>query len=169
MQRRRRQRLAIVVLGLVMLGAAAALVLTQLQDNIVFFRSPSEVLSGGGAAERRLRLGGLVEENSVARDADGGVRFRVTDLAATVPVTYRGILPDLFREGQGVVVEGRMREGVFIADTVLAKHDENYMPPEVAQALKDSGQWQHMREVLEEQGQIEPADSGGNNSGGGGR
>jgi cytochrome c-type biogenesis protein CcmE len=84
-------------------------------------------------------------------------------------VTYRGILPDLFREGQGVVVEGRMREGVFIADTVLAKHDENYMPPEVAQALKDSGQWQHMREVLEEQGQIEPADSGGNNSGGGGR
>lgn len=169
MQRRKRQRLAIVALGLATLGAAAALVLTQLQDNIVFFRTPSEVLSGGTAMERRMRLGGLVEENSVARDADGGISFRVTDLATAVPVTYRGILPDLFREGQGVVVEGRMRDGVFVADTVLAKHDETYMPPEVADALKESGQWQHMREALEQQGQIEPADGGGDNSGGRGR
>mgnify|MGYP001405740167 CR=1 FL=1 len=147
------RRLTFVVIGLALLGVAAALVLSALEESIVFFHSPSELAASEALPERRLRVGGLVEEGSVVQ---GGatVTFRITDLANTVPVAYTGILPDLFREGQGVVAEGHMDKGVFVADQVLAKHDETYMPPEVAEALKRSGQWQHMREAMEDAGQI---------------
>lgn len=137
------RRLSIYLLGLVVLGAAAALVLTALEDNIVFFHSPSDVASGKAPADRTFRLGGLVEVGSVQRGKGTEVRFAVTDMEHTIPVLYDGILPDLFREEQGVVSEGRLGEdGVFVATEVLAKHDENYMPPEVAEALKASGHWQ---------------------------
>lgn len=153
--KRKHRRLALVGLGLAALGIAVAIVLTQIQDHLVFFHSPTDLVTKPElVADRRLRLGGLVREGSVERQADGIVHFRVTDLSEDVPVTYKGILPDLFREGQGVVVEGRMRDGAFVADQVLAKHDENYMPPEVADSLKQSGQWQHMREKMQANGQI---------------
>lgn len=155
--KRKHQRLAFVGLGLAVLGIAAAIVLTQIGDHLVFFQSPSDLAAKPElTAGRRLRLGGLVQEGSVERQDGGVVQFRITDLAQDVPVTYKGILPDLFREGQGVVVEGRMKDGLFVADQVLAKHDETYMPPEVADALKQSGQWQHMREKLQANGQIAP-------------
>lgn len=147
------RRLTFVVIGLALLGIAAALVLSALEDSIVFFHSPSELAAAEALTDRRLRVGGLVEEGSVTQ-AGATVTFRITDLANTVAVAYTGILPDLFREGQGVVAEGRMEKGVFVADQVLAKHDETYMPPEVAEALKQSGQWQHMREAMEDAGQI---------------
>jgi cytochrome c-type biogenesis protein CcmE len=153
--KRKHKRLTFVVLGLGILGAAAALILTALDESVTFFRSPSELVSDASVGDLRLRLGGLVEEGSVARDGTE-VRFRVTDMQAAVPVVYSGILPDLFREGQGVVAEGRMHDGVFVADEVLAKHDENYMPPEVADALKKSGQWQHMQEKMTGTGQVPP-------------
>ncbi len=140
---RKKRRLIVIGSGMVMLFAAAALVLNAFQDSLVFFRSPSDLAEQPPPRDRAFRLGGLVEEGSVTRQGDGlTIEFRVTDLAHSVPVTYRGILPDLFREGQGVVAEGRLRDdGVFVANEVLAKHDENYMPPEVAEALKKSGQW----------------------------
>lgn len=123
-------------------AAAAALALTAFEDNIVFFHSPTELSERIFAPTQRLRIGGLVEAGSVAKTADGvSVSFTVTDTAKSVPVTFKGILPDLFREGQGIVAEGHLREGVFVATEVLAKHDETYMPPEVAEAIKKSGQW----------------------------
>ncbi len=128
--------------GGVAVAAAAALVLTAFEDNIVFFHSPTELSERNFAPTQRLRIGGLVEAGSVAKAADGvSVSFTVTDTAKSVPVTFKGILPDLFREGQGIVAEGHLREGVFVATDVLAKHDETYMPPEVAEAIKKSGQW----------------------------
>ncbi len=140
---RKRRRLIMIGGGMLMLAAAIALVLTALEENITFFRSPSEVAANDVPAGRAFRLGGMVEEDSFKREADGlTVAFTVTDFANSVPVTYRGILPDLFREGQSVVVQGRLRaDGSFAADEVLAKHDESYMPPEVAEALKKSGRW----------------------------
>jgi cytochrome c-type biogenesis protein CcmE len=140
----KRRRLYFVVAGMVLLGVAAALVLYAMNDSLVFFYSPSELLTKQVPPGRTLRIGGLVETGSVARDADGTtVHFRVTDTAKTVAVVYKGILPDLFREGQGVVAEGKLdASGRFLADTILAKHDETYMPPEVAKALKDQGVWQ---------------------------
>ena len=140
---RKKRRLYLVFAGMVLLGAAAALVLSALRDNLVFFYSPTEILDREIEPRRRLRLGGLVVEGSLERNpGDGSVAFRVTDLSHEVPVTFRGLLPDLFREGQGVVAEGVLdRNGMFRAADVLAKHDENYMPPEVAEALKKSGQW----------------------------
>ena len=121
------------------LGLAAALLLTAMQDDIVFFRSPSDILKDG-AEGTQLRLGGMVEDGSLVRSHDGlSVTFAVTDGAGTVPVAYSGILPDLFREGQGVVVEGKLSNGTFHAATVLAKHDENYMPREVQDALDRGG------------------------------
>ena len=148
------RRLTFVLIGLGLLGIAAALVLSAFDDAIVFFRSPSDLVDHPELGDRRLRIGGLVEDGSVERGSGAVVRFRITDLENAIPVRYTGILPDLFREGQGVVAEGRLRDGVFVADEVLAKHDENYMPPEVADALKKSGQWQHMREKLEASGQL---------------
>jgi cytochrome c-type biogenesis protein CcmE len=140
---RKRRRLLIVLAGMSCLGVAAALMLNAFGGNLVFFYSPSELKDHHVTAGQRLRIGGLVEEKSVVREADGlTITFRVTDLSNAVPVSYRGILPDLFREGQGVVAEGRMGDdGVFQANNILAKHDEKYMPPEVAEALKKSGQW----------------------------
>jgi cytochrome c-type biogenesis protein CcmE len=137
---RKRRRLYFVMLGLLGLGTGIALVLTALQDEIVFFLSPTEV------AERqnhppRFRIGGLVEAGSLVHQGET-ILFSVTDTAHSLDVSYTGLLPDLFREGQGVVAEGRMNtDGTFIASNVLAKHDENYMPREVADALKASGQW----------------------------
>lgn len=134
-------RLAAIGGGLAFLALAAGLALTALEDNIVFFRSPTELAETPVAPGEALRIGGLVREGSVSRD---GLRatFQVTDLAHNINVAYEGMLPDLFREGQGVVAEGRFNaEGVFVADTVLAKHDETYMPPEVAEALEKSGKY----------------------------
>ena len=148
------KRLVFVGLGIGLLGLAALLVLTALEESVVFFHSPSEVAQKQVSADQRLRIGGLVEEGSVQRGPGAEIRFRVTDLASSVGVSYTGILPDLFREGQGVVVEGRIRDHVLMADQVLAKHDENYMPPEVADALKKSGQWQHMQESMRASGQL---------------
>lgn len=134
---RKRRRLYAVLAGMVMLGVAAALVLAALRDNLVFFYSPSDLAEKELAANQRIRIGGLVKTNSVVK-TDGGrtTQFIVTDMRATVPIRYTGVLPDLFREGQGVVAEGRLLpNGVFEASEVLAKHDENYMPPEVADSL----------------------------------
>ena len=139
--KRKHKRLTFVLIALLLLGSAAALVLSAFEENIVFFMSPSDVVAGKVTPDRSFRLGGLVEEGSVDRSAGKTVTFRITDLANTVAVSYTGILPDLFREGQGVVSEGKLVGGTFMADEVLAKHDETYMPPEVADALKNSGQW----------------------------
>jgi cytochrome c-type biogenesis protein CcmE len=140
---RKRRRLIMIGGGLLVLGAAVALVLTALEENITFFRSPSEVAANDVPAGRAFRLGGVVEDESFKREADGlTVAFTVTDFANSVPVTYKGILPDLFREGQSVVVQGRLQpDGSFAADEGLAKHDESYMPPEVAEALEKAGRW----------------------------
>jgi cytochrome c-type biogenesis protein CcmE len=139
----KRKRLWLLLGSLAVLGVAAALVLTALNDNIVFFYSPTQVAEKKPTPERRFRLGGLVEQGSLKKSNDGQViSFKVTDLQRTVDVVYRGQLPDLFREGQGVIAEGSLgADGVFVAREVLAKQDENYMPPEVAKALKESGRW----------------------------
>jgi cytochrome c-type biogenesis protein CcmE len=141
---RKTRRLYLIGALLLALGTAAALVLTAFEDNIVFFYTPSDLTERDLPEGRRFRLGGLVEEGSVSRAADGiTITFRVTDTDKSVPVSFRGLLPDLFREGQGVVTEGSLdASGTFIATEVLAKHDENYMPKEVADALKEKGQWQ---------------------------
>ena len=138
--KRKHKRLTFVVIALSLLGVAAVLVLTAFEENIVFFYSPTDIAEKNVAEGRRIRLGGLVEEGSVKRAGGAVVNFRVTDLTTAIPVTYKGLLPDLFTEGQGVVAEGTLQGGVFRADEVLAKHDETYMPPEVAEALKKSGQ-----------------------------
>lgn len=141
--RARSQRLIMVAVAGVVLVAAIGLALVALRDAIVLFYSPSEVAADHPGIGERIRVGGLVEEGSVERPAEGGARFVVTDGAATIRIVYAGSLPDLFREGQGVVVEGAFVEsGTFEASTVLAKHDETYMPPEVAEALRESGVWQ---------------------------
>jgi cytochrome c-type biogenesis protein CcmE len=136
MKPRTKRGLAIVA-GLATLGVATALVLNAFQSNLVFFFSPTQVASNEAPKERSFRIGGLVEAGSIQRDEKSlKVSFVVTDLAKTVPVTYTGLLPDLFREGKGVVAQGKLgADGVFHADQVLAKHDENYMPPEAAEAL----------------------------------
>ncbi len=141
--RAKRRRLAFVVCGMVTLGAAASLVLAAFEDSIVYFYSPSDVAEHKPPPDRRFRIGGIVVKDSVTRGADATtVRFRVTDTLNTIEVAYTGVLPDLFREGQGVVAEGRLDSlGRFRADEVLAKHDETYMPREVADALKVSGRW----------------------------
>jgi cytochrome c-type biogenesis protein CcmE len=129
-------------LGMLALGAAAALVLTALNDTLVYFYTPADLQAKHVGPDRRLRIGGLVRVGSVEKSG-GSVRFVVTDLTADLPVTYTGVLPDLFREGQGVVAEGRLdAQGLFHASDVLAKHDETYMPKDVADALKKSGHWQ---------------------------
>lgn len=135
------QRLAFISLGFLLLAGAVALVLTAFQENIVFFHSPTDLKTKVINAEQRLRIGGLVVRGSVKNVADANIRFTLTDLANSVQVNFRGILPDLFREGQGIVAEGYFRNGVFQATDVLAKHDENYMPAEVADAIRKAGQW----------------------------
>ena len=130
--------MAMIAGGLAALGIVAALVLTAFQENLVFFFTPSQVVAKEAPQGRTFRIGGMVEMGSVKRQADGvTVQFTVTDTAKTVPVTYRGPLPDLFREGKGVVAQGQLgADGVFRAREVLAKHDENYMPPEATEAVK---------------------------------
>ena len=133
----RHKRIAIALTVVLMLGAAVALVLSAFQSNLVFFYSPSQIASQEAPVNRTFRLGGLVVAGSVQRDGVK-VNFRVTDTAQTVPVQFEGILPDLFKEGKGVVAQGQLQNGVFVAKEVLAKHDENYMPPEAAEALKNA-------------------------------
>jgi cytochrome c-type biogenesis protein CcmE len=145
---RKRRRLTLVGLGMLALAGAAALVLTAFEENIVFFYSPTDLAEKDVPVTRDIRIGGLVEEGSVERpESEVTVRFRVTDGQNSIPVRFTGLLPDLFREGQGVVAEGRLDgDGTFVARDVLAKHDENYMPPEVADALKRSGEWKRQTE-----------------------
>ena len=140
---RKRLRLYLVLASVAVLGLATALVLRALDSELVYFLSPSEIAQKPAAPGQRIRIGGLVENGSVDKSGGETIAFVVTDLAKEVRVTYRGILPDLFREGQGVVVQGAFDDqGQFVAAEVLAKHDETYMPPEVAKALKESGRWQ---------------------------
>ena len=141
---RKRRRLYLLLASLVVFGLGITLALRALNSEIVFFLSPTDIAREKPVAGATLRLGGLVAAGSLQKpDASGLLNFRVTDLAQSVVVHYRGLLPDLFREGQGVVVEGAFDEaGAFFASEVLAKHDETYMPPEVAKALKESGRWQ---------------------------
>ncbi|MGZ8254655.1 MAG: cytochrome c maturation protein CcmE [Burkholderiaceae bacterium] len=136
----RQKRLALIVGGLAVLGVASALVLSAFQENLVFFYSPSQVVNHEAPQGKAFRIGGLVEAGSVKRLPDGlTVAFNVTDTAKVIPVTYKGILPDLFKEGKGVVAQGKLGpDGVFSAHEVLAKHDENYMPPEAAHAVEQA-------------------------------
>ncbi|MGD8591642.1 MAG: cytochrome c maturation protein CcmE [Gammaproteobacteria bacterium] len=138
----RHKRLVIIVAGVAVLGIALTLIFKAFNSNMVFFFSPSDIQAKQAPADRVFRLGGLVEEGSLQREDDGlTVHFKVTDNAYTIPVTYTGILPDLFREGQGVVAQGKLApNGTFKASEVLAKHDETYMPPEVAEALEKTKQ-----------------------------
>ncbi len=137
---RKQKRGALIGGGVAVLAVAVLLVLFALRDTIVFFHTPSDVAANKIATGQRFRLGGLVADGSVKRGQGINVEFAVTDTIGTVLVSYEGVLPDLFREGQGVVTEGRLDPaGRFVADTVLAKHDESYMPPEVAKALKEKG------------------------------
>ena len=144
----KKRRLYLVLGGMSSLGLAVCLVIFAFQDNLVFFYSPTEIAKERVSSDQRIRVGGLVEEGSVISEGDGlTTRFRITDLSQTLSITYTGILPSLFREGQGVIVQGYLQNSTnFVADEVLAKHDENYMPPEVAEALKKSGQWKEKAE-----------------------
>ena len=152
---RKQMRGIFIGVGVGVLGLAAVLVLTALQDSIVFFHSPTDVLEKKIEPGQRFRLGGLVEVGSVQRDQGTEVKFTITDANRTINVRYQGVLPDLFREGQGVVTEGKLvAAGYFQADSVLAKHDENYMPPEVADSLRKQGHWRGGGE------DAKPADSG---------
>ena len=139
----RRRRLVFLLSGLLALGLATTLVLSALEENLVFFYSPTDLQTTPVGTQARIRIGGLVEEGSLQRSADGmEADFRVTDLQHSLAVHYRGLLPDLFREGQGIVAEGHLQaDGRVLAKEVLAKHDETYMPPAVAEALKKSGRW----------------------------
>lgn len=139
---RKQKRLAVIAGLLAVAGAAIGLILYALNDNIVFFYSPSEMKTASFNKARTLRIGGLVAQNSVKRDGTH-VSFTVTDTKTALQVDYNGPLPDLFREGQGIVAEGRLENGVFHATSILAKHDETYMPREVADALKKQGYWRH--------------------------
>ncbi|MEP1931230.1 MAG: cytochrome c maturation protein CcmE [Roseibium sp.] len=140
---RKQRRLTLIGSAGAVLAVALGLILFALNDQIVFFQSPTDIATSAIPHGQRIRLGGLVEDDSVVRSDNAQVTFRVTDMESSVAVTYKGILPDLFREGQGVVTEGVVNpDGVFVADSVLAKHDENYVPKEVAEALKKQGHWQ---------------------------
>ena len=136
----RHQRIALILTGLVVLGIVAALILNAFRSNLVFFYSPTQVAAGEAPKGKPFRIGGMVKEGTLKREADGvTMRFVVTDTEKDIVVAYRGILPDLFKEGKGAVAQGQVSEdGVFVAREVLAKHDENYMPPEAAKAVGDA-------------------------------
>ena len=149
---RKQKRLAMILSGLAVIGVAMGIVLYALSGTITFFYTPSEIAEKGVQAGQRLRLGGLVEKGSWIRGQGTLSTFVVTDTIKAITVTYNGQLPDLFREGQGVVAEGVLEQGgTFLADTVLAKHDENYMPKELADSLKEKGVWQHSGEEAQTQ------------------
>src|SRR5919198_4443896 len=135
--KRRHKRMAFIAVGLAGLGLAAYLAASAFRNNLVFFFSPTQVAAKEAPVNKTFRIGGLVENGSLKRESDGlTIRFTVTDTANTIPVVYKGILPDLFKEGRGCVAQGRVgSDGVFYADQIIAKHDENYMPPEAAKAL----------------------------------
>ncbi len=135
--KRRHKRIGIILVGLAGLSLAAFLVASAFRQNLVFFFSPTQVAAKEAPVDRTFRIGGLVEDGTLKRDSDGlTVRFTVTDTAASIPVVYKGILPDLFKEGRGCVAQGKIGpDGVFQAEQVLAKHDENYMPPEAGEAI----------------------------------
>ena len=140
---RKQRRLVLIGSGLGVLAVAAALVLSALRESIVFFNSPTDIAEKQTVPGQRVRLGGMVKTGSLQRGDNLQVRFEVTDGNKDIPVSYQGIVPDLFREGQGVVTEGHIEPGgIFRADVVLAKHDENYMPREVVETLKKQGHWQ---------------------------
>jgi cytochrome c-type biogenesis protein CcmE len=140
---RKQRRLAMIGTAVAVLGLALGLVLYAMRDSIVFFHAPADVQAKGVQAGARFRLGGLVKEGSIRREENQQITFEVVDAKSSIPVRYQGLLPDLFREGQGVVAEGVLETtGAFRADTVLARHDETYMPREVADALKAQGRWQ---------------------------
>ncbi len=145
---RKKRRIMLIGIGAAFLVSAAVLVGVGMRDTIVFFFSPTEMAERAPGPDQRLRVGGLVEEGSVIRGQGETVRFSVTDGATSMEIAFTGVLPDLFREGQGIIAEGHLRENVFVADEVLAKHDETYMPREVADALKEQG---HFREASETQ------------------
>ena len=148
--KRKQRRSIFIVFCLAVLGIAVTLVLTALEDSIVFFHSPSDVVEKQIPKYQRFRLGGLVEEGSISRSEDTKISFSVTDTNKSITVHYIGVLPDLFRAGQGVVTEGKLNgAGIFIADSVLAKHDENYMPPEVADSLRKQGVWRGAEDKIE--------------------
>ena len=140
--KRKNKRLSLISAGMLALAGAVALILMAFEDNIVFFYSPTEIVQKQPRSEQRLRLGGLVEAGSVVRSNGSSIiTFNVTDLTTSVSISFKGILPDLFKEGQGIVAQGNYRDGRFFAEEVLAKHDEQYMPKEIAEALKKSGKW----------------------------
>jgi len=142
MRLRKQQRMILVVMAVLLLGGATALVMAALTDSVAFFATPSDIANGKVEKDKNFRIGGLVVDGSVGRGDDGVVTFALTDQANEVKVSYQGILPDLFREGQGIVAQGRIGDdNTFIASEVLAKHDENYMPAEVAESLKQAGVW----------------------------
>lgn len=142
MRLRKQQRMILVGLAVLLLGGATVLVMTALSDSVAFFATPTDIAEGKVERDRNFRIGGLVVDGSVSRGDDGVVAFALTDQANEVVVNYAGILPDLFREGQGIVAQGKIGEdGTFLASEVLAKHDENYMPAEVAESLKQAGMW----------------------------
>ena len=135
-----RRRLTFIGLGFLSLVVASTLALTAFEDNLVFFYSPTDINEKSVIADRPIRIGGLVKDGSIVKSNDGiTVRFEVTDLKYSIPAIYKGPLPDLFKENQGVVAEGQLTEGIFRAKTILAKHDENYMPKEVAESLRKTG------------------------------
>ena len=148
MRLRKQQRMLLVAMAVLLLGGATLLVMTALSDSVAFFATPSDIAEGRVEKDKNFRVGGLVVEGSVERTGDQGVvLFALTDQVNEVKISYQGILPDLFREGQGIVAQGRIGpDGVFVASEVLAKHDENYMPAEVADALKEAGMWNQDQE-----------------------
>lgn len=147
----RGRRMLLIALALGALGLATALVLSAFQKNLVFFFTPTQVAQGQAPASGQFRIGGMVEQGSLRRQSDGvTVHFTVTDHARSIPVRYRGALPDLFKESKGVVAQGSLKDGLFVADQVLAKHDENYMPPEAAYALEQGGKARSMPTLKED-------------------
>lgn len=154
---RKNRRAILIVTSLAILGLAVGLVLYAMRDNIVFFYSPSDIAEKDIGPGQRIRLGGMVEQGSLAHSGEATITFRITDFVKAVSVSYTGILPDLFREGQGVVAEGHMQpDGAFVASTVLAKHDEKYMPPEVAESLKKAGRWKEGDDTAMPEGAVAP-------------
>lgn len=154
---RKNRRAILIVTSLAILGLAVGLVLYAMRDNIVFFYSPSDIAEKDIGPGQRIRLGGMVEQGSLAHSGEATITFRITDFVKAVGVSYTGILPDLFREGQGVVAEGHMQpDGSFVASTVLAKHDEKYMPPEVAESLKKAGRWKEGDDTAMPEGAVAP-------------
>ena len=142
MRLRKQQRMMLVGVALLLLGGATALVMAALSDSVAFFATPTDIAEGKVENDKNFRIGGLVVDGSVSRGDDGVIAFALTDQANEVTVNYAGILPDLFREGQGIVAQGKIGpDGTFIASEVLAKHDENYMPAEVTESLKQAGMW----------------------------